>query len=430
MLDIKSIRDNTAEVAARLKRRGGDLDVEAVVALEKERVAATGRVEELKKERNELSRLTGQRMKNGESASDLQDRARAIGEEVKILDENLKNIQEQIKQRLLAIPNTPDDSTPDGADETANKEIHRWGEPPRFSFAPKSHGELGEALGVLDFPRAVKMAGARSALYIGAGAALERALINFMLDTHTSENGYTETIPPLMVNSAAMTGTGQLPKFAEDLFKLEGEDLWLIPTAEVPLTNIYAGEILKEESLPISITAYTPCFRSEAGSYGKDTAGLIRLHQFSKVELVKLTTAEQAQDELEKLTGHAEGILQKLGLAYRRVALCAGDLGFSAAKTYDLEVWVPSQEKYREISSCSWFTDYQARRASLRYSAPPPSGKGKGKTAFMHTINGSGLAVGRTWVAIIENFQNADGSITIPPILRPYMGGMEKINKA
>ncbi|MDH5477752.1 MAG: serine--tRNA ligase, partial [Nitrospinota bacterium] len=288
MLDIKSIRDNTAEVAARLKRRGEDLDVEAVVALEKERVAATGRVEELKKERNELSRLTGQRMKNGESASDLQDRARAIGEEVKILDENLKNIQEQIKQRLLAIPNTPDDSTPDGADETANKEIHRWGEPPRFSFAPKSHGELGEALGVLDFPRAVKMAGARSALYIGAGAALERALINFMLDTHTSENGYTETIPPLMVNSAAMTGTGQLPKFAEDLFKLEGEDLWLIPTAEVPLTNIYAGEILKEESLPISITAYTPCFRSEAGSYGKDTAGLIRLHQFSKVELVKL----------------------------------------------------------------------------------------------------------------------------------------------
>jgi seryl-tRNA synthetase len=287
------------------------------------------------------------------------------------------------------------------------------------------------------------MAGARFALYMGAGAAMERALINFMLDTHVRENGYREAATPYMVNSAAMTGTGQLPKFATDLFKVEGTDYWLIPTAEVPLTNIYAEEILMEEDLPLRLTAYTPCFRAEAGSYGKDTTGLIRQHQFAKVELVRLASPTSAESELELLTGHAEGILQKLGLAYRVVALCAGDLGFSAAKTYDLEVWIPSQGKYREISSCSWFTDYQARRANLRYyeNTDPIvkldggfllDGKktlGRGKPAFLHTLNGSGLAVGRTWVAIAENFQNADGSITIPPLLRPYMGGMDKINR-
>ncbi|MDH5637563.1 MAG: serine--tRNA ligase [Nitrospinota bacterium] len=428
MLDIRQIRENTVEMAAKLQRRGQDFDIEAVATLDKERVAATQRVEELKKERNELSRLTGQRMKNGEKADDLQQRARDIGEEVKGLDENVKRIQDQIRNSLLAIPNIPDDSAPDGPDENSNLQIRQWGEPADFDYQPKSHVELGEALGILDLPRAARMAGARFALYTGAGAAMERALINFMLDIHTRENGYMETIPPYMVNSAAMTGTGQLPKFADDLFRLKDTDYWLIPTAEVPLTNIHADEILKEENLPILFAAYTPCFRAEAGSYGKDTTGLIRQHQFSKVELVKLTTPDQGKEELEKLTANAEGILQKLGLPYRVMALCAGDMGFSAAITYDLEVWLPSQNKYREISSCSWCTDYQARRANLRYSAAPKDGKkGKGKTTFLHTLNGSGLAVGRTWVAIMENFQNADGSVTIPPALRPYMGGMEKI---
>jgi len=427
MLDIRQVRENSGEVLRRLSRRGADFGVMEAAALDRTRIEITQKAEELKKERNDISKKIGELRKKGENADQIQERSKTIGEEIKDLDARLKTVQEEIRARLLNIPNIPDDSVPDGKDETANKEIRRWGAPPVFPSAPKSHVELGEALGILDFPRAARMAGARFALYTGAGAALERALINFMVDTHVRENGYTEAAPPYMVNSAAMTGTGQLPKFAADLFRVEGTDYWLIPTAEVPLTNIYADEILKEENLPVSMAAYTPCFRAEAGSYGKDTTGLIRQHQFSKVELVKLVTPAAAAAELEKLTGHAEGILQKLGLAYRVVALCAGDLGFSSAKTYDLEVWIPSQEKYREISSCSWFTDYQARRANLRYHESTEGKPGKGRTAFVHTLNGSGLAVGRTWVAIMENFQNPDGSVTIPPPLRPYIGGMEKI---
>jgi seryl-tRNA synthetase len=430
MLDIRQIRDNPSETLRKLSRRGQDFGVMEAALLDKTRVETTQRAEELKKERNDVSRRIGELRQKGEPADDIQERSKAIGEEIKDLDARLKSVQEEIRSRLLNIPNLPDDSIPDGANETFNKEIRRWSQPPAFPFAPKSHVELGEALGVLDFPRAVRMAGARFALYMGAGAAMERALINFMLDIHVRENGYTEAAPPYMVNSAAMTGSGQLPKFADDLFKVEGTDYWLIPTAEAPLTNIHAEEILKEESLPISLTAYTPCFRAEAGSYGKDATGLIRQHQFSKVELFKLATPAGAEAELEKLTGHAEGILQKLGLAYRVVALCAGDLGFSAAKTYDLEVWIPSQNKYREISSCSWFTDYQARRANLRYHEAAAGKPGKGRTAFLHTLNGSALAVGRTWVAIAENFQNEDGSVTIPAPLRPYMGGMERISRA
>ncbi|MDH4185249.1 MAG: serine--tRNA ligase [Nitrospinota bacterium] len=428
MLDIRKLRENAEETLIALSRRGDDFGAGQLARMDKDRVELTQRAEELKKERNALSKTIGELMKKKEDASAIQERSRAIGEEVKGLDDQLKVIQEEIRTRLLNIPNLPHPSVPDGANETFNQEIRRWGAAPELGFEPKSHVEIGEALGILDLPRAVKMTGARFALYMGAGAAMERALINFMLDVHVRENGYTEAATPYMVNSAAMTGTGQLPKFSEDLFKVEGTDYWLIPTAEVPLTNIYAEDILKEENLPVRLTAYTPCFRAEAGSYGKDTTGLIRQHQFSKVELVRLATPAAAEGELELLTGHAEGILQKLGLAYRVVALCAGDLGFSAAKTYDLEVWIPSQKKYREISSCSWFTDYQARRANLRYHEKS-DGKAKGKTAFAHTLNGSGLAVGRTWVAIMENYQNQDGSVTIPPALRPYMGGMDKISR-
>jgi seryl-tRNA synthetase len=341
---------------------------------------------------------------------------------IKTLDEKLKHFDEKLRAIQLTIPNIPHSSVAVGSDASANPVVRVVGEKPVFSFEPRAHWEIGPQLGLLDFDRAAKLAGARFALYTGLGARLERALASFMLDVQTKVHGYTEVLPPLMVNSACLQGTGQLPKFAEDLFKVEGTDYWLIPTAEVPVTNIYAGEILDGDRLPIRLTAWTPCFRSEAGSWGKDTRGLIRQHQFNKVELVKLTRPEESYNELESLTANAEEILRRLGLHYRVVSLCTGDLGFSSAKTYDLEVWLPGQNAFREISSCSNFEDFQARRANIRFRRDS-----KSKVEFVHTLNGSGLAVGRTWVALVENYQQADGSILVPPALRPYLDGLERI---
>jgi seryl-tRNA synthetase len=336
-------------------------------------------------------------------------------------------VEEELAALALRIPNIPHPSVPEGNDAADNVEVRRWGNPPLLTGPPRTHWDVGEALGILDFDRAVRMAKARFAVLTGAGARLERALINYMLDLHTERHGYREVLPPLLVNRAAMTGTGQLPKFEEDLFRLRDEDLFLIPTAEVPVTNLFREEFLTEDTLPTRYTAYTPCFRREAGSYGKDTRGLIRLHQFNKVELVAFTQPDQSYDELERLTAHAEAVLQGLGLHYRVVALCAGDMGFSAAKTYDIEVWLPSQDTFREISSCSNFESFQARRANIRYR--PKAGKKDAKSDFVHTLNGSGLAVGRTLVAILENYQQSDGSVMIPPALQPYMGGRDRITK-
>jgi seryl-tRNA synthetase len=347
---------------------------------------------------------------------------RQVSQRIKELDGKLGEVEDEIHRSLLLIPNVPHESVPVGKDADDNPVVKRWGEISQFSFTPKHHWELGESLGILDFERAAKITGARFTLYWGLGARLERALINFMLDLHTTKHGYLEVLPPFMVNSSAMTGTGQLPKFKEDLFKLEDWDYYLVPTAEVPVTNIFMNEILEEKDLPLCYTAYTPCFRSEAGSYGKDTRGLIRQHQFNKVELVKFTTPEHSYDELESLLLDAEEVLQKLELPYQVVTLCTGDLGFSAAKTYDIEVWIPGQQTFREISSCSNFGDFQARRANIRYRP-----KGKKKIAYPYTLNGSGLAVGRTLVAIIENWQQEDGSVVIPPPLRNYMGGVDII---
>lgn len=422
MLDIKLIRENADIARARLSRRGGDYDLDTLLALDTERLRLIQKTEELKQSRNEISRKIGEKKKSGQNAGEEQAKSREIGDEIKALDENLKKTEEDIDARLLSIPNIPHESTPDGEDESANKEVLKWGDIPKFSFTPKSHVELGENLGILDFGRAAKIAGARFSLATGAAATMERALINFMLEIHTKEHKYTEVAPPYMVNTAAMTGTGQLPKFAADLFKIENSDYWLIPTAEVPVTNIFSGEILDLSDLPISYAAYTPCFRAEAGSYGRDTIGLIRQHQFSKVELVKFTTPEDGENQLEKITKDAEEILKRLNLPYRVITLCAGDLGFSATKTYDIEVWIPSQNKYREISSCSWFTDYQARRINLKFRREK-----KGKPEFVHTLNGSGLAVGRTMVAVMENYQREDGSIEIPEALRSHMGGLDMI---
>jgi seryl-tRNA synthetase len=347
-----------------------------------------------------------------------------VGAEIQELDEKAKTYDEQLQELLRTIPNVPHPSVPVGGGPQDNQEVRRWGRPRQFDFEPKAHWDLGPALGILDFERATKIAGTRFAVYNGMGAKLERALANFMLDMHTQEHGYTEILPPFIVNSASMFGTGQLPKFKADLFKLEGTDYWLIPTAEVPVTNLYAGEVLEAERLPVKHCAWTACFRSEAGSYGKDTRGIIRQHQFQKVELVKFTLPESSYDELESLTRNAEAILQRLELPYRVVSLCTADLGFSSAKTYDLEVWLPSAREYKEISSCSNFEAFQARRANLRFR------RGKaGKTELLHTLNGSGLAVGRTWVAVIENYQQADGSVIIPEALRPYLDGQEKIRK-
>jgi seryl-tRNA synthetase len=424
MLDLRFVRDNIEKVELAMRHRGLEVSWDEFIHKNTERRRALAEIDELRHQRNTLSEQVGQKKKAGLHAE-----AQPLMEEVKEINQQIKRWEAEAAQHdpwvrdfLLNLPNLPDPSVPVGASEADNPVIKTWGESPRFSFEPKAHWDLGEALGILDFERAAKIAGARFALLKGAGALMERALINFMLDLHTRKHGYIEVWPPFMTNADAMRGTGQLPKFADDLFKLEGWDYYLAPTAEVPVTNIHRQEILREEDLPIYYTAYTPCFRSEAGSYGKDVRGLIRQHQFDKVELVKFATPEASDDELELLLRDAEAVLQELGLPYRVVVLCTGDLGFAAAKTFDIEVWLPGQELYREISSCSNFTDYQARRAEIRFKRPGAKG-----TELVHTLNGSGLAVGRTMVAILENCQQEDGSVIIPEKLRPYMGGMEKI---
>jgi seryl-tRNA synthetase len=426
MLDLRFVREKTDTVKAALSRRGITIDLTEFLALDARRRAAQQEIETLRRRRNEVSEEIGRLKKAGQSAEDKVAEMRAEGDQIAALENSTREIEEAQRNILLTTPNLPHDSVPDGKDENDNQEIRRWslqgGEPPPFSFEPKPHWDLAEYLDIIDFDRAAKITGARFALSKGMGAQLERALINFMLDLHTREHGYLEVLPPFMVNRTSMTATGQLPKFEEELFKVENGTYFLIPTAEVPVTNIHRDEVLPEEKLPLLYTAYTPCFRREAGSYGKDTRGLIRQHQFNKVELVKFSRPQDSYEELEKLTRNAEEVLKRLGLAYRVIVLCTGDMGFSAAKTYDIEVWLPAQNKYREISSCSNFEDFQARRGNIRYK--PKGGK---KTELVHTLNGSGLAVGRTVVAILENFQQLDGSVVIPDVLRPYMGGAERI---
>jgi seryl-tRNA synthetase len=422
MLDLKYIRSNMEKIREMLKNRDYDLDLSAFESLDSERRQKLAALEALRSRRNRVSEDIASMKKSGQDASTVIAEMKDVSNEIKAQETGLSAIQEGLDQLLMLIPNIPNESVPVGKDEKDNALIRIWGEKRDMGFEPLPHWDIGERLGILDFGRASKLAGARFTIYKGAGAQLERALINFMLDVHTKEHGYTEILPPFMVNSACMTGTGQLPKFKEDLFKIEGWDHYLIPTAEVPVTNIHREEIIKEEDLPIYYTAYTPCFRSEAGSYGKDTRGLIRQHQFNKVELVKFTKPEDSYAELEKLTSDAEEILKRLELPYRVVCLCTGDMGFSAAKTYDLEVWLPGQDLYREISSCSNFQDFQARRAEIRFKR-----KGASGTELVHTLNGSGLAVGRTFVAILENYQQRDGSVIIPEALRPLMGGVTEI---
>ena len=422
MLELSYIRENLSLVKQKMQERGASIALEEFEELDAERRKLIVETENLKHLRNvtndEITKLKKQKLDAGQKIEEM----KSVSAKIKRLDEELKSCDEKLRDIQITIPNLPHASVPVGGDASFNTVIRMVGAKPAFSFEPKAHWEIGPQLGILDFDRAAKLAGARFALYTGVGARLERALINFMLDIHTREHGFQEVLPPFMVNSASLQGTGQLPKFAADLFKIEGTDYWLIPTAEVPVTNIYAGEVLEGSRLPIYQTAYTPCFRSEAGSYGKDTRGLIRQHQFNKVEIVKLVRPEDSYQELESLTLNAEEILKRLGLHYRVVALCTGDLGFSAAKTYDLEVWLPGQNAYREISSCSNCEDFQARRASIRFRRDS-----KSKLEFVHTLNGSGLAVGRTWVAIIENYQQSDGSVLIPPALQPYMDGIDRI---
>ncbi len=423
MLDIKFIRDNRELLAEKLRLRSTDADLSRFENIDSRRRELLQKIESLRAERNRSSDEIAKFKKEKKQVAPEQFRQlKELSGNIKSIEEGLKTVDQEINDFLLTIPNIPHDSVPAGSSDEDNRELRRWGEKPQFSFEPREHHELGEQLGILDFERAARLAGARFSLQRGAGALLERALINFMLDMHTREHGYTEILPPFLVNRQTMTGTGQLPKFEEDLFKIEGYDYFLIPTAEVPVTNIFQKEILAEDDLPVYYTAYTPCFRSEAGSYGKDTKGLIRQHQFNKVELVKFVTPETSYDELDRLLDNAEEVLRQLGIHYRVVTLCAGDLGFSAAKTFDIEVWLPGQGAYREISSCSNFEDFQARRAGVRFRR-----KDAKKPEFVHTLNGSGLAVGRTLVAVLENFQQPDGSIRIPPALRSYMGGMEKI---
>lgn len=421
MLDVKLVRENTEKVIEALKKRSEDTAIlDKFLHIESKRRELLKAVEDDRQQRNKLSQEVGKIKKEGGDASELLQEAKKVSEMTAAREVELRGLEILARDELLLIPNIPHESVPVGRDETENIELRKWGVIPEFSFEPKNHWDIGEELGILDFERAGKISGARFVIYKGGGAGLERALINFMLDLHTKEHGYTEIIPPVLVNRESMTGTGQLPKFEDDLFKLEEGDtkgLLLIPTAEVPLTNIHRDEILREDELPVYYTAHTPCFRREAGSYGKDTRGLIRQHQFNKVELVKFVKPEGSYDELEALTNNAEEVLKRLGLPYRVVSLCTGDIGFSAAKTYDLEVWFPAQQKYREISSCSNFEDFQARRADIRFKTESKKG-----TDFVHTLNGSGLAVGRTLAAILENFQQEDGSVIIPDVLRPYMG--------
>ncbi len=420
MLDLKYVKNNLDLVKNGMEKRKAKIDFASLLDKDDKRKTLLLKIEDLRHKRNVVSGDIAKMKKSGEDAGSLIGQMKGVSETIKKLDTELSTIEEAVHDFLITLPNIPHEDVPIGLDDTENRLEKTYGEPKKFDFKPKPHWEIGEDLGILDFTRAAKLTGARFPLYLGKGAGLERALINFMLDIHTSEHGYTETLPPFIVNRATMTGTGQLPKFEEDLFKLEGWDYYLIPTSEVPMTNIYAGEIIDESILPCKFTAYTPCFRSEAGSYGRDTRGLIRQHQFNKVEMVKLTTPETSFDELDSLLANAEKILQLLELPYQVVTLCTGDLGFSATKTYDIEVWMPGQDdgqgKYREISSCSNCLDFQARRAGLRFRR-----KDKKKPEYVHTLNGSGLAVGRTFAAILENFQRPDGSVVIPEVLVPYM---------
>ena len=422
MLDVKLLRDDLARVKERVATRGTEIEWGEFVSLDRERRDALANLEKLKEKKNRLSGEIGKVMKSGGNAALLMREVEEVSEAIRIGEGPLASIEARFEKFMLTVPNLPESSVPVGRSAADNKEVRRWGDPPKFDFQPKNHWDIGEELGILDFARAAKIAGARFALYKDSGAQLERALINFMLDLHTRKHGYREILPPFLVNRDAMTGTGQLPKFEEDLFRISEPEFFLIPTAEVPVTNIHREEMLEREQLPIRYVAYTPCFRREAGSYGQDVRGLIRQHQFNKVELVKFTEPEVSYSELEKLVNDAEAVLQALKLPYRIVELCTGDLGFAAAKTYDLEVWLPGQSAYREISSCSSFEDFQARRAQIRYRKEK-----KGKPIFVHTLNGSGLAVGRTVVAVLENYQQKDGSVVIPDALRSYMGGLERI---
>lgn len=422
MYDLNFFRQNLDSIRQRLATRGFELDLASFQELDQKRRKILTESEQLKADRNQATTRIGQLRKAGQDTSAEQQEVRAMGDKISALDTQAAQLEDQFRDFLARIPNLPQEGVPVGNDERANVEVRRLGSPTEFAFTPKPHWELGPNLGILDLERAAKVSGARFAVYWGLGARLERALINFMLDLHTAEHGYREVLPPFLVNSTSLYGTGQLPKFAEDLFHCENHDLWLAPTAEVPVTNLFRDETLPADSLPISLCAYTPCFRSEAGSYGRDVRGIIRQHQFQKVELVKFTRPEQSNEEHEKLTRNAETVLEKLGLPYRRVVLSTGDTGFSAAKTYDIEVWLPGQDAYKEISSCSNFEAFQARRAGIRYK------NAKGKPDYVHTLNGSGLAVGRTWVAIAENYQQTDGTILVPPVLRPYLNA-ERIDR-
>ncbi len=424
MLEAKYIREHLDEVRERLARRGQTVNFDQFLVIDGERRKNLQEWERLRALQKKVSDEVSKKKRDKQEASDLIAEMKKVSQEMKDLDVIVQEKEKALQDFLLMVPNLPHSSVPVGKDAADNVEVRRWGEIPRFDFKPKPHWDIGEALGILDFKTGAKLAGARFTVYLDLGAKLERALINFMLDLHTREHGYHEVFPPFMVNRTTMTGTGQLPKFEEELFKVEGTDYFLIPTAEVPVTNIHQDEVLEEARLPLYYTAYTACFRKEAGSYGKDVRGLIRQHQFNKVELVKVTRPEDSYDELEKLTSNAEEVLKRLNLPYRVITLCTGDMGFSAAKTYDIEVWLPGQDGFKEISSCSNCEDFQARRAKIRYRI-----SGKSKTEYVHTLNGSGLAVGRTLIAILENYQQADGSVLIPEVLRPYMHGVERIEK-
>jgi seryl-tRNA synthetase len=427
MLDPAYLKDRLSDVEIRLRSRGLDVSGELaeLSGIEQERRTLIPLVENLKRDQNSAGEAVARAKKEGRDPADLFVASKARAAEIREREAALQQIEERRRAILLTLPNLPHESVPTGSSAADNKEVRRWGVPPTFDFEPKPHWEIGQALGILDFERAARMSGARFAVLSGAGARLERALINFMLDLHTREHGYREVDPPFMVNRAALTGTGNLPKFEQDLFKIAGDwDLFLIPTAEVPLTNLHRDEILDGRQLPLKYTAYTPCFRSEAGSYGADVRGLIRQHQFDKVELMAFTEPDQSYDELERLTGNAEAVLQQLELRFRTMLLCSGDMGFASAKTYDIEVWLPGQDTYREISSCSNTEAFQARRANIKYRP-----QGTAKAEFVHTLNGSGLAVGRTLIAILENYQQADGSVVIPEALRPYMDGRAVLEK-
>lgn len=422
MIDLRILRQDPQRVREALRDRGVTFDLDGLMELEARRRTLIARWEELQHRRKALSEEIGRMLARNEDCSHVKEEVSALGEALREVEAERREVDGLFEARMLELPNIPHDSVPRGTDETQNLELRRWGAPPAFGFDPRPHWEIGEALGILDFRRGARLATSRFTLLVGAGALMERALIRFMLELHTKEHGYREVLPPFMVNRGCLVGTGQLPKFEEDLFKIDGWDLYLVPTAEVPVTNIHREETIDEAQLPLWYVAYTPCFRSEAGSHGKDVRGLTRQHQFDKVELVKIVAPESSWEELEGLLGDAEEVLRRLGLHYRVVSLCTGDLGFASAKTYDIEVWLPGQGIFKEISSCSNFTDFQARRAGIRYRP-----KGKKGTEFVHTLNGSGLAVGRTMLAILENYQRGDGSVEVPEALRPYMGGMEVI---